>query len=86
MEKIKQAGFDPMEYIRFYNLRSYDRINSGKKMRDVEKKAGVKYDEARSGFDQRFGHAGDSENYGKGHKGKKQQNSRRNQPQRAIAS
>ena len=56
-----------MDYIRFYNLRSYDRINSGKKMRDVEKKAGVKYDDARKGFDQKYGHAGNSKGYGKEH-------------------
>jgi phospholipase D1/2 len=74
MEKVKAAGFEPMEYIRFYNLRNYDRINTGKKMKDVEKKAGVDYDDARRGFDQRYGHAGDSENYGAGHKNKKKQN------------
>ena len=67
MEKVKAAGVEPMDYIRFYNLRSYDRINSGKKMRDVEKKAGVKYDDARKGYDQKYGHAGDSKRYGKEH-------------------
>ena len=25
MEEIAKAGFNPMEYIRFYNLRNYDR-------------------------------------------------------------
>jgi hypothetical protein len=27
-EIIAQAGFNPMDYIRFYNLRNYDRINA----------------------------------------------------------
>jgi phospholipase D1/2 len=27
-ETIAKAGFNPMDYIRFYNLRSYDRINA----------------------------------------------------------
>lgn len=27
MEKLKNAGIDPDDYIRFYSLRSYDRIN-----------------------------------------------------------
>lgn len=74
MEKVKDAGFDPMEYIRFYNLRNYDRINSSKKMSDVEQKAGVDYDEARQGHDQRFGHVGDSEKYGAGFEGQTQEN------------
>ena len=74
MEKVKAAGVEPMDYIRFYNLRNYDRINAGKKMEDVEKKAGVDYDDARSGFDQKYGHAGDSEKYGAGHENKKNQN------------
>ncbi|KAG0633800.1 hypothetical protein HOY80DRAFT_895945 [Tuber brumale] len=29
MEQIAKAGVDPKKYIRFYNLRSYDRINAG---------------------------------------------------------
>jgi phospholipase D1/2 len=67
MEKVKKAGFDPMEYIRFYNLRNYDRIHTSNKMKDVEKKAGVKYEDARRGHDQRFEHADKSEKYGRGH-------------------
>lgn len=56
-----------MEYIRFYNLRNYDRINSSNVMKDVEAKAGVDYDDARRGYDQRYGQATDSEHYGAGH-------------------
>ena len=29
METIAAAGFDPTQYIRFYNLRNYDRVNGG---------------------------------------------------------
>ena len=69
MEKVAQAGFDPMEYIRFYNLRNYDRINSGKAMKDVEQKAGVKYEDARRGYDQRFNQPGEGKRMGKGRGG-----------------
>ena len=55
LEMVKKAGFDPMEYIRFYNLRSYDRIHNSKAMKEVEQRAGVDYEEARQGHDQRFG-------------------------------
>jgi phospholipase D1/2 len=27
LEKLKKAGINPDDYIRFYSLRSYDRIN-----------------------------------------------------------
>ncbi len=54
LEKIAKAGFDPMNYIRFYNLRNYDRINTSNKMKDVEQRAGVSYEDARQGHDQRF--------------------------------
>ncbi|KAK5167713.1 uncharacterized protein LTR77_007412 [Saxophila tyrrhenica] len=67
MEKVAKAGFDPMDYIRFYNLRNYDRIHTSEKMKDVERKAGVNYEDARQGHDQKFAHAEKSEKYGKGH-------------------
>ncbi|KAI1623417.1 phospholipase D [Exophiala viscosa] len=47
MEKIAQAGYNPMDYIRFYNLRNYDRINSGNAMRQAEQASGVSYEDAR---------------------------------------
>ena len=53
-----------MQYLRFYNLRNYDRINTSSAMSKVEQQAGVSYDEARMGHDVRFGQAGDSEKYG----------------------
>ncbi|KZZ89869.1 Phospholipase D [Ascosphaera apis ARSEF 7405] len=36
MELIAKEGYNPMDYIRFYNLRNYDRINSTRKMLDTE--------------------------------------------------
>ncbi|KAK4948015.1 hypothetical protein LTR10_013069 [Elasticomyces elasticus] len=47
MEKIAQAGYNPMDYIRFYNLRNYDRINTGNAMRQAEQASGVSYEDAR---------------------------------------
>jgi phospholipase D1/2 len=46
MEKIAKAGFNPMEYIRFYNLRNYDRLNVSGAMKAVEKASGVSYGQA----------------------------------------
>ncbi|KAF2723750.1 phospholipase D/nuclease [Polychaeton citri CBS 116435] len=65
-ESIAREGFDPMDYIRFYNLRNYDRINSSSAMQQVENKAGINYDDARKGYDQRYGQAGglDRREYG----------------------
>ena len=67
MEMVAKAGVEPMDYIRFYNLRTYDRLNASKVMHDVEDKAGVTYDDARRGYDQRYGQAGESQKYGAGH-------------------
>lgn len=50
-EEIARAGFNPMDYIRFYNLRSYDRINSSKVMREAEQRSGVSYSQAQEGYD-----------------------------------
>ncbi|KAJ4366683.1 hypothetical protein N0V95_000010 [Ascochyta clinopodiicola] len=50
-EEIAKAGFNPMDYIRFYNLRSYDRINASKVMQDAEQRSGVSYGQASEGFD-----------------------------------
>lgn len=58
MERIAREGVDPMQYIRFYNLRNYDRINSSSIMRQAEQESGVNYDDARRGYDQRYGNAG----------------------------
>lgn len=47
MELIAKEGYDPTEYIRFYNLRNYDRINVSGSMQRAEKKSGVDYEDAR---------------------------------------
>ena len=51
MEAISSAGFDPTEYIRFYNLRNYDRINASAAMREVEDESGIDYETARREHD-----------------------------------
>lgn len=47
MELIAKEGYNPMEYIRFYNLRNYDRINTNSTMLQAEKASGVNYEDAR---------------------------------------
>ena len=47
MEMIVREGYDPTEYIRFYNLRNYDRLNVSGLMQNAEKKSGVNYEDAR---------------------------------------
>ena len=46
-EVVRKAGFEPMDYISFWNLRSYDRINSPfNHLEEMEKKSGVTFHEA----------------------------------------
>lgn len=46
-EGIRKAGYEPMDYIRFYHLRTYDRINAPKGYIDaIENRSGVKFVEA----------------------------------------
>ncbi|CAI7633819.1 unnamed protein product [Penicillium bialowiezense] len=52
MELIAKEGFNPMEYIRFYNLRNYDRINNGSLVAAAERQSGVNYEDARRQYDQ----------------------------------
>jgi hypothetical protein len=53
-EQLEKAGIDPKEYIRFYNLRSYDRINSAGA--DAGTKAsGVNYEAAARAHDEQVG-------------------------------
>ncbi|KAM0251134.1 hypothetical protein ACHAQJ_008304 [Trichoderma viride] len=48
IQKLVAAGIqNPREYIGFYNLRNYDRINTSKTMQQAESRSGVKYEEAR---------------------------------------
>ncbi|CCU79269.1 phospholipase D1 [Blumeria hordei DH14] len=52
IEKIEQAGVpSAKEYIRFYNLRNYDRINTGASMTRAEQNSGVRYEDARKEHD-----------------------------------
>ncbi|KAJ5648175.1 Phospholipase D family [Penicillium lividum] len=61
MELIAKEGYNPMEYIRFYNLRNYDRINNGNIMAAAEQQSGVNYGDATHQYDQ---HASAPANYG----------------------
>lgn len=47
-EKIREAGYEPRDYIRFFHLRSYDRINAPLKsyIEQIEQRSGVKFAEA----------------------------------------
>ncbi|KAK4157311.1 hypothetical protein C8A00DRAFT_40279 [Chaetomidium leptoderma] len=55
IESLRNAGVEnPHRYINFYNLRSYDRINTSAIMGRAERESGVRYEEARQGYDQRY--------------------------------
>lgn len=59
IEKLTQAGIsDPKQYIGFFNLRNFDRINTSKTMADAEAQAGVSYEEARKEHDRYYGDGG----------------------------
>ncbi|KAF2157291.1 phospholipase D/nuclease [Myriangium duriaei CBS 260.36] len=70
-ESLDAAGINPTQYIRFYNLRNYDRINISDALDTAEQRSGVDYDAARRGYDQRYGagYAGNpqasGDNYGR---------------------
>ncbi|KAK2007764.1 phospholipase D/nuclease [Colletotrichum eremochloae] len=53
MKTLRSEGGiqDPGRYIRFYNLRNYDRINTSSTMADVEQRSGVRYEDARREHD-----------------------------------
>ncbi|KAJ9248649.1 hypothetical protein DTO207G8_7285 [Paecilomyces variotii] len=51
MELISKEGYDPEEYIRFFNLRNYDRINGGGVASQIERESGVDYEDARKQHD-----------------------------------
>ncbi len=66
MEMVAQAGFNPLDYIRFYNLRNYDRIHVGRMMGQIEQQSGVNYEDARRQHDDVVGagYAGQGEGTG----------------------
>lgn len=45
-EQIKKEGIDPEQYIFFFNLRAYDRLNVTPGMKKQEEESGVSYQEA----------------------------------------
>ncbi|KAK2001795.1 phospholipase D/nuclease [Colletotrichum falcatum] len=57
METLRSEGGiqDPGRYIRFYNLRNYDRINTSSTMADAEQRSGVRYEDARREHDDAVG-------------------------------
>lgn len=70
IQKLVAAGIEnPREYIGFYNLRNYDRINTSGTMQQAEYRSGVSYEDARRYHDdyvneERYGgDDGDSYNY-----------------------
>jgi phospholipase D1/2 len=67
MEACVKAGVpDPKEYIRFYNLRNYDRINAGSAMGQVEQNSGVNYEDGRRQHDDMVGAGYDGQGEGTG--------------------
>jgi phospholipase D1/2 len=54
-EEIARANVNPMDYLRFYNLRNYDRINASGVMAQVEQQTGVSYEDARKQHDAQYG-------------------------------
>ena len=67
MEEIEKGGFDPTEYIRFYNLRNYDRINSSGVMAEAEQRSGVDYELARREHDDYLDPTGQRAQQGQGY-------------------
>ena len=55
MEEIDKAGVRPMDYIRFYNLRNYDRINVTPTMQQAQQQSGLSYDDARRQYESQLG-------------------------------
>lgn len=55
MEEVKKAGVEPMNYIRFYNLRNYDRINVTPAMQQAQQQSGLSYDDARRQYESQLG-------------------------------
>lgn len=62
---LQKAGVpEPAEYIRFYNLRNYDRLNVDDNMGSIEKESGVSYTDARKEHDDVVGAGYDGEGEG----------------------
>jgi phospholipase D1/2 len=56
IEELQTAGIqDPLQYISFFNLRNYDRINTSAAMANTEQASGVSYEDARREHDDQVG-------------------------------
>jgi phospholipase D1/2 len=67
MEAAEKAGVpDAKEYIRFYNLRNYDRINVGDAMNRIQNQSGVNYESGRREHDDIVGAGYDGRGEGTG--------------------
>ncbi|PBP16351.1 phospholipase [Diplocarpon rosae] len=67
MEAIEQAGVpNSKQYIRFYNLRNYDRINAGSALSQAQEISGVDYEGARREHDDIVGAGYDGRGEGTG--------------------
>ena len=55
MEEVAKAGINPMDFIRFYNLRNYDRINVTPAMQQAQQQAGIGYNDARIQYENQLG-------------------------------
>ncbi|KAG8908268.1 hypothetical protein FRB99_007801 [Tulasnella sp. 403] len=54
-ERIRDAGYEPLDYIRFYHLRVYDRINApGSLISQMEQQSGVSFFDAQVGLARYF--------------------------------
>ncbi|GAA5871838.1 hypothetical protein JCM3774_000315 [Rhodotorula dairenensis] len=48
-ELIEKAGFNPHDYIEFYNLRSYDRLNNDpNRLKRMQEKSGISFEQAQA--------------------------------------
>lgn len=54
-QSLAREGVNPVDYVRFYNLRNYDRINASLAMREAEARSGVAYGAAQTQYDARYG-------------------------------
>ena len=53
-QSIAREGYNPLDYIRFYNLRNYDRINVSATMAKAEQQSGVQYEQAQHQYDLKY--------------------------------
>ncbi|GAA6040745.1 hypothetical protein JCM8097_003276 [Rhodosporidiobolus ruineniae] len=49
MEEIERAGYNPHDYVEFYNLRSYDRLNNDPdRLRKMAERSGISFEQAQA--------------------------------------